>query len=259
MSPARRPAPGLLLAVVALLAFAPRAGAAPSAVLDQGRFTLSQDDRPARVEQFTFARYGDSLVVLADSAPWRERREDLRFDKHMTLVADAWESALISYSSELALPGDTLRRGVTFVRGDTAFTLWRETNGRGVGDVLAQPTGRMYVLDAPLFTLFGYIGWTMRGRTFDRRSAHILVLGARDTLVEATVTDAGTQKLAWHGQSVEARKLLIGDQQRTVEAWFTPDGHMLRLQEPRSGIRAERDAPTDESAPARKEEPPPKR
>jgi hypothetical protein len=259
MSPARRPAPGPLLAAVALLAFAPHAGAAPSVLLDQGRFTLSQDDRAARVEEFTFERYGDSLVVLAASAPWRKRREDLRFDKHMALVADAWESGLISYSSEHAVPGDTLRRGITIARGDTAFTLWRETNGRGVGDVLAQPPGRMYVLDAPLFTLFGYIGWTMRGRTFDRRSVHIMVLAARDTLVEGTVTDAGTQKLAWNGQSVEARKLLIGDQQMTVEAWFTPDGHMLRLEQAQSGIHAERDAPTAGSAPARKDEPAPKR
>lgn len=258
MSPVRRPALAPLLAALALLALAPRAGAATSALLDLGRFTLSQDGQAARVEDFAFERYGDSLVVHAASAPWRARETDLRFDKHMVLVADAREFELISYSSQRALPGDTVHRGITLARGDTAFTLWREDNGRGTGDVLARPPGRMYVLDAPLFTLFGYIGWTMQGRAFDRRPVRIVVLGVRDTLVEGTVTDAGTQKLAWNGQSVDARKLLIGDQQTTVEAWFTPDGRMLRLEQARAGIRAERDAPPAEDTPARKEEPAPK-
>jgi hypothetical protein len=259
MSPTRRPALALLFAAVTLLAFAPRTVAAPSVLLDLGRFTLSQDGQAARVEDFAFERYGDSLVVRAASAPWRERDADLRFDKQMVLVVDAREYELIGYSSQRALPGDTLRRGITLARGDTTFTLWREDNGQGVGDVVARPPGRVYVLDAPLFTLFGYIGWTMQGRTFDRRPVHIMVLGARDTLVEGTVTDAGPQKLAWNGQSVETRKLQIGDQQTTVEAWFTPDGHMLRLEQTRAGIRAERDAPPTENAPPRQEAPPPKK
>ena len=116
----------------------------------------------------------------------------------------------------------------------------------------------MYVLDAPLFTLFGYIGWTMQGRTFDRRPIRIMVLGARDTLVEATVTDAGTQKLAWNGRSVDARKLLIADQQTTVKAWFTPDGpHAAAGAGAGRRSASERDAPPAKSAPARKEEPAP--
>ncbi len=256
MSTTRLRALALLLAVVAALPAAPPAAALP-VTLDLGRFTLSQDGQPARVEDFVFDRYGDSLVVRAASSPWREKAEDLRFDKFMMLVADARDFELLSYSSQFGARADTLRRGITLARGDTAFTLWREHNGWGTGDALARPPGRLYVLDAPLFTLFGYIGWTMQGRTFDRRPINIVVLGARDTVVVGTVTDAGTEELTWNGQAVEARKLLIGDQQTTVEAWFTSDGHMLRLLQERTGIRAERDPPAAAGPPAREEEPPP--
>ena len=234
----------------------PAAAAAPE-LLDLGRFTLTQDGQPARIEEFSFQSYGDSLVVRAASSPWRENEADLRFDKHMQLVVDARDFELIGYSSQYATRTDTLSRGISLERGDTTFTLWREHNGRGTGDVWARPPGRMYVLDAPLFTLFGYVGWTMQGRTFDRRPVNILVLAGRDTLIEGTVTDAGTEKLVWNGQEVEARKLLVGDERTTVTAWFTGDGHMLRLVEERGGIRAERDAPVAEEPPARKEEPPP--
>lgn len=246
----------LLLAGVALPALAPRGAGAERALLDTGRFTISLDGQPARVEQFSFERRGDSLLVRAASAPWRARESDLRFDKHMLLCVKATDFDLLGYSSQLQTTADTLRRGLTLTRGDTTFTLWRESHGQGTGDVLALPPGRLYILDTSLFTLFGYVGWTMQGRVFDRRPLNMLVLGARDTLVEATATDAGTQELTWNGQKVTTRKLLIGDEQTTVEAWFTPDGHMLRLEQPKAGIRAERDAPTA-AEPAPKEPPAP--
>ena len=243
----------LLAAGLALLSLAPRAATAPPVPLDVGRLTLSQDGRPARVEDFAIQRVGDSLVVQAASAPWAPREAELRFDKTMLLVADFSDFALNSYSSWFAAGTDTLRRGVSVARGDTVFTLWREFNGHGIGDVLPMPPGRVYVLDPPLFTLFGYVGWTLQGRDCDHRPIRALVLGARDTLVDATVTDAGPQTLEWKGRSVPTRKLLIADQQTTVEAWFTPDGRMLRLEQPRAGIRAERDAPPPADQPARRE------
>jgi hypothetical protein len=255
MSRTRTSAAALLLAAAALLALAPPAPATVPVTLDLGRFTLSQDSLPVRVEDFVFQRFGDSLLVRAASAPWRERDADLRFDKQMLLVVDSRDFELIGYSSQLASPGDTLRRGITLARSDTNFTAWREHNHRGVGNVFARPPGRLYVLDAPLFTLFSYVGWTMQGRTFERRPIHVFVLGASDTLLEATVTDAGTQELTWNGRTVATRKLMIGDQQTTVEAWFTPEGHMLRLEQPRAGIRAERDAPAAEPRPATEPEP----
>jgi hypothetical protein len=246
----------LLFAAVALPALAPRGAGAERAVLDMGQLTISQDGQPVRAERFSLERYGDSLLVRAASAPWRAEESSLRFDKRMQLVVGAAEFDLISYSSQWYGRTDTVRRGITLAHGDTTFTLWREGQRGGTADILAMPPGRMYILDAPLFTLFGYIGWTVQGRVFDRRPLHAMVLGARDTLVEATVTDAGTQELTWNGEKVTTRKLLIGDQQTTVDAWFTPDGHLLRLEQLRAGIRAERDAPAA-AEPARKEPPAP--
>ncbi len=252
------PLSALLLAALVLPALAPGGAGAARALLDTGRLTVSLDGQPARAEEFAYERVGDSLVVRAASAPWREAPSELRFDKRLQLVVQAAEYDLVSYSSEYKTASDTLRRGLSLAHGDTLFTIWRESHGHGTGDVMALPPGRLYVLDTSMFTLFGYVGWTMQDRVFDRRPLNMLVLGARDTIVAATVTDAGTQELTWNGQKVATRKLLIGDQQTTVEAWFTPDGHMLRLEQPKVGIRVERQAPTT-APPGRKEEPAPKR
>ena len=249
----------LLAAGLALLPLALRADTATPVMLDLGRLTVSQEGRAARVEDFAIQRVGDSLMVWASSAPWAARDADLRFDKGMLLVTDAADFALESYSSQLASGADTLRRAISVAGGDTIFTVWREVNGHGTGEVQVMPPGRVYILDPPLFTLFGFIGWTLQGRDCDHRPIRAMVLGARDTLVDATVTDAGQQTLEWHGRQVATRKLLIADQQTTVEAWFTPDGHMLRLEQARAGIRAERAAPSRADRPAPGEEAAPAR
>lgn len=245
----RRLLPLLLLpAAVLLPALAPHGADAARDVLDMGRFTVSRDSQVMRVEDFVYERQGDSLIVRAASALWREPGTNLHFDKRAVLIVEAHEYDVLSYASQLETAADTLRRGLSIASGDTAFALWRETRRGGVGDVMAVPPGRMYVLDAPLFSLFGFVGWTLRDRTPDHWPLHALVLGARDTLVEATVTDAGTQDLNWHGQTVSTHKLVFGDQQTSIAAWFTRDGHMLRLEQTQAGIRVERDAPPAEPA-----------
>ena len=164
-------------------------------------------------------------------------------DKSMILIVGPLDFAMGSYWSQLAAGPDTLRRGVEVTPGDTVFTVWREFNRRGVGDLFAQPPGRMYILDSPLFTTFGFIGWTLQGKLCDRRPITVFVLGARDSLVDATVTDTGNETLRWGGRAVQARKLVIADEQTSYTAWFSPDGRMLRLEQPRFGIRVDRKPP----------------
>jgi hypothetical protein len=212
-------------------------------ILDEGAFVISQNGKPVRLENFAIERTRDTLLVRASSRIALPGQDQRPVDKSMVLLVGPLDFAMGSYWSQLAAGPDTLRRGVEVTPGDTVFTVWREFNRRGVGDLFAQPPGRMYILDSPLFTTFGFIGWTLQGKLCDRRPITVFVLGARDSLVNATVTDVAEETLHWGGRPVQARKLVIADERMSFTAWFSPDGRMLRLEQPQTGIRVDRKSP----------------
>ena len=220
--------------------------------LDDGVFVISQNGKPVRVEEFAFERTVDTLLVRAASRVSLPGQPERPVDKTMILVVGPLDFALGSYWSQLAAGPDTLRRGIDITPGDTLFTAWREVNRRGVGDVVAMPPGHMYILDPPLFTTFNFIGRTLQGKVCDRRPIKVFVLGARDSMVDGTVTDVGNETIRWGGQPVQTRKLVIADSTTSFTAWFSPDGRMLRLEQPRDSIRVDRKPPPLKHQPPRK-------
>jgi hypothetical protein len=221
-------------------------------VLDDGVFIISQKGKPVRTEEFAIQRTPDTLLVRAASRVALPGQAERPVDKKMVLVVGPLDFAMGNYWSELSAGPDTLRRGVEVAPGDTLFTLWREVNGAGIGDTVEMPPGRVYILDPPLFSVFNFIGWTLQGKACDRRPIHVFVLGVRDSMVDATVTDVGTETIRWGGRPVQARKLVIADQTTSFTTWFTPDGRMLRLEQPRDSIRVDRKPPPLKRQPPRK-------
>ena len=258
-SRAQRAVPAAALAAALLLALAPqRCDAQPTTttgdklstlsssrgdVLDQGTFVISQNGKPVRTEDFAIERMRDTLLVRAGSMVTLPGRPARPVDKSMILLVGPLDFAMGSYWSQQIAGPDSLRRGVEVTPGDTVLTIWREFNRAGGGDVVAMPPGRLYILDPPLFTTFDFIAWTLRGKVCDRRPINVFVLGSRDSMVDATVTDIGTETIRWGGRPVQARKLLIADAETPFTAWCAPDGRLLRLDQPRSAIRVERKAP----------------
>lgn len=220
-------------------------------VLDEGTFIISQNGKPVRAEEFSIERTRDTLLVRAASMISLPGQLERPVDKSMILVVGPLDFAMGSYWSQFVAGPDTLRRGVEVTPGDTVFTLWRELNRAGTGDRVAMPPGRMYILDPPLFTTFNFIGRTLQGKLCERRPITVFVLGARDSMVDATVTDVGNETLRWGGRPVQARKLVIADEQTSYTTWFSPDGRMLRLEQPRFGIRVDRKPPPLKARPRR--------
>jgi hypothetical protein len=267
---ARRAAPfaALTAAAALLLVLAPlRAGAQTTTaavenpknrparhaeVIDQGAFIISVRGEPVRAEEFIIQR-SDTLVVRASSTVSLPGQGPQPADKSMVLVVGPLDFAMGNYWSQQIAGTDTLRRGVEVTPGDTVMTIWREVDRAGTGTAITQPPGRMYILDPPLFTTFNFLGWTLHGKACDRRPITVFVLGARDSLVEGTVTDVGNETIRWGGRPTLARKLLIADQTTSFTGWYSPaDGRMLRLEQARDSIRVERKAPPLKRQPPRK-------
>ena len=220
--------------------------------LDTGTFIVSQFGKPVRSEGFSIERMRDTLMVSATSAMSLPGQDARPVDKSMILMVGPLDFAMGSYWSQQTVGQDTLRRGVEVAPGDTVMTVWRQFNGAGVGEVRAQPPGRMYILDPPLFTTFNLVGRSLHGKVCDRRPIQVLVLGARDSVVDGTVTDVGTETIRWGGRPVLTRKLVIADQATSFTGWFSPDdGGLLRLEQARDGIRVDRKAPPLKHQPPR--------
>jgi hypothetical protein len=233
----------LVVPLLAALALSAAPAAAALETLDEGRMIVYQHGKAVRVEDFTMDRNGDTLVVRAGSYLGAAGPEGGRPDKTMALQVDAPDYGFVRYQSEHIMGPDTLKRGVETSRGDTLCTIWREINNYGEGTRVVLPPGRLYVLDPPLFTTFTFIARTLHGRTFEQRPIEMLVLSPRDSMVEATVTNQGTETIRWGARPVVARKLLLADTKTRFTLWVAPDGRMLKLEQAESGITVERQAP----------------
>jgi hypothetical protein len=222
-------------------------------ILDTGTFIISHYGKPVRAEEFAIERVGDTLFVRATSMVSFPGQDARPVDKSMVLIVGPLDFGMGSYWSQQSAGPDTLRRGIEVAPGDTVMTIWREFNRSGTGDLVTQPPGRMYILDPPLFTTFGFLGWTLQGKVCDRRPVKVFVLGARDSIVDATVTDVGTETIRWGGRPVLTRKLVIADEATSFTGWYSPDdGRMLRLEQARDSIRVDRKAPPLKRQPPRK-------
>lgn len=210
-------------------------------IVDYGAFEVYQGDRSIGTETFAFERHGDSLFVhcaTKSEIPWPNRV--LKLDKSMRLLRREDDGSLLLYESVQTFDENRLVRAIS--PHDTVMTVYREDQNAGSGDTVVKPPGRMYIIDAQLFTLFDVIVRDFADRKFDKRRLQMFVLSQQDTLVEGSITDAGTETIRWGAKPVQARKLQIGDPQAQFLAFVGPQGYLLELREPVSGLRVIRKA-----------------
>jgi hypothetical protein len=237
----------LVLCFLAGFALAVPAVAAPvpigTEVVDHGAFVIRSGDRLLGVETFAIEGRSDSLVLnsnLYGTEPTEGGVQQL--EKQMGLVANRSDFGLRQYQSNTSVGGNQLIRGV--IMSDTSLNVFREDNGRGSGETLTAPPGRLFVLDARLFSLFDLICLSLHGKTFQSRPLVLLALGPRDTTLEATATHLGTETIRWGSRPVQARKLSVTDGTTTYWIWANPAGQMLRLVHRESGTHVEREPPS---------------
>ncbi len=245
------------LACLALAASAPAALAqAPTEDLDHGSFIINIHDHAIGAETFGIEGRADSLNCAAHSYRTQHTSQgDEPIAKTMVLTAGRGDWALRYYQSEETFRGQTLVRGVVMDPGDTSFTVFVERKeGGGTANRRVAPPGRTFVLDSGLYTLFDLICLHLHGKTFTTRPLNLLVFGPRDTLLEAEVTDLGTETIRWGARPVQAHKLKLTDGTTTFLVWAHPSGRMVRLTHEGTGLRVDRQPPPVK----RRSAPPPK-
>ena len=218
---------------------------AETTTIDEGSFRIYQSGRLLGAEVFRIAGHGDSMLVTSRTYQVLPSGDTLR--KDVAQVVGRMDFGLHNYHSKLTSGGHTLIRGLEL--GDTTFTSYRQFDGRGEGDVMVLPPGRMFVVDPKSFICFDVICRSIQDQVFDRRPLTLLILGQRDSLLDGSAVDQGSETVRWGGKPVTARKLAIGDANATFTVWASPHGGLLRLEQAESGLRVERDPPAAKPRP----------
>ena len=205
--------------------------------LDRGSFTIYHRGQPLGTEHFSIQGSGDSLLFSTHT--FQVFPGDT-FEKDVAWVSGI-DFGLRNYMSK------QIRRGHRYIRAlvlsDSVFSSYRQIDRSGDADVLALPPGRVFVLEPRVFICFDVICRSLEGKTFERRPISLIVLGAPDTVLEATATSLGSETIRWGARDVQARKLSLADANTTFLAWASPRGELLRLEETTSGLRVERTPP----------------
>lgn len=235
----------LLVPLLLLLAAGSAFAQSSDVSLDRGNLLIYLRDQPIGAETFGVEGRSDSINSAARS--YRKARSDSNemIEKQMILTASRNEFALRFYQSNETIQGKTFITGVVAGEEDTALTVFHEEKqGAGVASRHVAPPGRVFVLDSGIYSLFNLICLNLHGKTFKTRPITLLTLSAvGDTIIEAEVTDLGSETIRWGSKPVQARKLQLKDRGTVFLVWSNPAGKMLRLVHEQSGLRVEREAP----------------
>jgi len=231
-----------LLAVLAMAGIA-RAQDAGFELVDRGRLVAFHGDTPIATERFLYERSADTLVILAHASR-RQTAEDgtvTPYVKSMTLIARADDFGLVRYASTETFGKHRITRNIT--PNDTLIVVDTDVDQRGAGNSIERPPGRFFAIDPGLFTLFDIVGRNLHGRIYGPRPVQLVVLGEEAQSVQATATPAGNDTVTWGGRRVVTERVTLADSSGTFTLWLSPEGHLLRFEDPARQISVVREEP----------------
>jgi hypothetical protein len=250
----------LLTCLLALLASTGIAAAeAASTAADAGRLVVFSGGEPVATEDFQYETHGDTLYVTS-RASRHLRGGDGKVEawtKSMELIAHADDMDLYHYASTERLGTRKVTRMVLPAEATITVTTEKE-DGSGAADKLERLPGRLYVLDAGVFSLFDVIARNLHGRIFNDRPVGLITMGDSTRTLTATASPAGRDTLRWGEKLVLAEKIVLSDA-NSVFTLFTSaaNGRLLRLENAAADLVVMREPPAAPSASRRRPKPQP--
>jgi hypothetical protein len=217
-------------------------GLVSSEEVDYGVYTVSVKGTAVGVEDFVFDVYRDTILITSASRTLVQTPDGPdSLKKAVSIMLSTFDMGLLSYQSNEEVAGNLRTRGL--IMADTQYTAFWEYNKVGDAMVFDRPPGRLYVHDPGVYVLFDLIARDLNEKQFTTRPIQLMVLGRRDTTVEAQVTRLPPERIRWGHKPVEARKFSINDGRNELLIWLDQQGRMLRLEQAASGLRVERKPP----------------
>lgn len=231
----------LVCAVSVLSAAAPSSAETTPPPDDAGSFTILQYGRPVGREDFKIVSRRDSVILESKGSLTFDPSQPTRV-KNMRCALRSENWTLLTYNAAQDIQGQVYRVGVTPGR-DTTVTVYREQGISGDARVYYRPPGRLFVLDAMMYSLFQLMTQSLGPVPFEERTIAVLTIAGQDTVVEAKLRRLPDESIRWGSKPVTAHRMRFEQGGLALEMWTDPRYRVLRITHDPSGLAVERKAP----------------
>jgi hypothetical protein len=243
---------GWLVLVLALspspAASAASAAADPRADRDSSYFTISQDGRAIGREEFVHYVQHDTVfsysTVTLDGLP---KDSPVPLVRRTTFLQRRTDSYPMFFET-ISTPRDSAASlAISCVFSDTTVVVYREINQRGLGEALALPPGRLYILDPGVYHPMQLLMADFLGMSQDRRQQKVFI-GANNTFATLSLTRGIQRTLRAGGRERSLTSVQIKDENAEFVGWLDGAGRMWRLEAVGQGLTIERAPETKQGA-----------
>jgi hypothetical protein len=243
---------GWLVLVLALspspAASAASAAADPRADRDSSYFTISQDGRAIGREEFVHYVQHDTVfsysTVTLDGLP---KDSPVPLVRRTTFLQRRIDSYPMFFET-ISTPRDTAASlSISCVFSDTTVVVYREIKQRGLGEALALPPGRLYILDPGVYHPIQLLMADFLGMSQDRRQQKVFI-GANNTFATLSLTRGVQRTLRAGGRSRLLTSVQLKDESAEFVGWLDDAGRMWRLEAVGQGLMIERAPETKKGA-----------
>jgi len=219
--------------------------------LRAGTFEVWQDTTRLGTEfysSYLTARRDTAAVSSLITYELRSGRARLHYEKHTLRLASAMDNGLILYQAHEDIGQQ--ERGVAVTSYDTTATIYHEADGKGAGNVIAIPHGRVYVLDASAYEQVEWLTRDFVESGLQTRNFHALI-PPRDTVIDIQLSRGPKEKIQGPGgKALSAQRVDINDDMTKINVWMDDQGNLVRLEAPAQKVRVVRLPPGDAEAQA---------
>ena len=191
----------------------------------------------------------DSLLVSGHVVYELKRgRGTTHYEKHTLAILRALDNYLALYQTHEDIGGQS--RALALAVHDTSVSIFHEAMGKGEGNVIALPPGRVYLLDPSVYEQVEFLARDFMESALPARSLNALI-PARDTVIAIRLTRGPKESVTSpEGKKIEAQRIDLFDDLTLVQAWLDGRGNMVQLAAPAQKVLVRRLAPGKDEAEA---------
>jgi len=233
------------LLVVATLARAQMSTIAPQIspvesmlALRAGTFEVWQDTTRLGTEFYSAyltARRDTAAVTSHITYELHSGRATMHYEKRTLRLASGLDNRLFVYQAHEDIGQN--ERGVAVTSYDTTATIYHEADGKGAGNVIEVPHGRIYLLDASVYEQVEWLTRDFVESGLQTRTFHTLI-PPRDTVIAIQLTRGPKEKVQGPGgKPLQAQRVDINDDMTKIVVWMDDQGNLVRLEAPAQKVR----------------------
>lgn len=176
----------------------------------------------------------DSLLVSGHvSYDLSGPRGRVRYEKHSLRILRALDNYLARYQTHEEIGGK--ERAMSLATFDTSASIFHEADGRGEGNVIPVPPGRVYLLDPSVYEQVEFMVRDFLQSELQTRTINALI-PTRDTVISLRMTKGPAEKVG----KVQTRRVDLYDDLTLIQAWLDADGNLIQLDAPAQKVHVRR-------------------